>query len=101
MFFSTHLNPRARDDPSNMLFWGDLILDFKFGDEVVFERAVKTVFVKHFSAWMSPSNVALNVHLKGPVFQLKHFKSSKAGSTTFSEYANAGLQTCLHESLLQ
>ena len=74
MFFRIHLNPLALDGPSNMLFWRDLILDFKFRDEVEFERVIEKVFAEHFNAGMSPSNVALNVFSKSPVFQLKHLK---------------------------
>ena len=35
---------------------------------------LKTCVCKHFSSWMNPINVTLNVHSKNPAFQAKHLK---------------------------
>ena len=70
MYFRIHLNSQAPDGPSNMLLWRDIIFNFKFRHEKVFEQALKKPLDNHFSVWISPSNVALNVHSKSPAFQL-------------------------------
>ena len=36
------------------------------------KQSVKKIFVKHFNAWMNPTNVALNVYSKNLISQLKH-----------------------------
>ena len=63
MFLKIHLNPRAPDGPSNMLFLRDLLLDYHQKDEMLANQGLKKVFVKHFVSWMNPINVALNVQI--------------------------------------
>ena len=72
MFFKIHLNSRAPEGPSNMLYIRDLLLNYSSEDTMLMEQSVKKIFVKHFNAWMNPTNVALNVYSKNPAFQLKH-----------------------------
>ena len=73
MFFRIHLNPRAPEGPNNMLFLRDLFLDFTHIDDELMQ-VLKKIFVKHFSAWMNPTNVALNVHSKNPAFRIAHLQ---------------------------
>ena len=66
MFLKFHLNPRASDYPSIMLFLRDLLLDYRWKDEVLVNQGLKKVFVIHFVSWMNPISVALNVFSKNP-----------------------------------
>ena len=54
-----------------MLYSRDL-LDFGSEDTILMEQSVKNIFVKHFNAWMNPTNVALNGYSKNLTSQLKH-----------------------------
>ena len=56
-----------------MLFLRDLFLDFTHIDDELMQ-VLKKIFVKHFSAWMNPTNVALNVHSKNPAFRIAHLQ---------------------------
>ena len=74
MLLHIHLNPRAPEGPTNMLFLRDLLLDFQQKDEILVDQILKKVFIKHFSSWMNPINVALNVYSNNPAYQLKHLQ---------------------------
>ena len=43
------------------MYLRDLLLDSNFEDTILMEQNVKKIFMKHFNAWMNPTNVALNV----------------------------------------
>jgi len=74
MFLRVHLNPRAPEGPSNMLFLRDLLLDYHQKDEMLVDHSLKKVFIKHFCSWMNPVNVTLNVFSKNPAYQVKHLE---------------------------
>lgn len=74
MFFRIHLNPRAPEGPANMIFLRDLLLDLMPRHKNLVENVVKPIFLKHFIAWMNPTNVALNTHAKQPAFHIKHLQ---------------------------
>ena len=72
MFFKNHSNPQTPEGPTDMLYLRDLLLDFSSEDTIFMEQSVKKIFVKHFNAWMNPTNVALNAYSKNLTSQLKH-----------------------------
>ena len=74
MFVKIHLNPRAPEGPTNMLFLSYLLLDFRQQHTNLVDHCLKPVFVKHFCSWMNPINVTLNVHSKSSAFQAKQVK---------------------------
>ena len=49
MFFLIHLNPRAPKGPANMVFLGDLLLDFEVKYQDLAVTPLKNVFIKHFN----------------------------------------------------
>ena len=59
MFFKINLNPGAPEGPTNVLCIRDFLLDFSSEDTMLMEQSVKTIFVKHFNAWMNPTTEAL------------------------------------------
>ena len=71
MFFRIHSNPRAPEGPNNMLFLRDVVLDYKHIDNELVE-VIRKIFLKHFHAWMNPTNVALNIHSKIPAYKIDH-----------------------------
>ena len=71
MFYKIHSTPRAPERPTNILYLRDL-LDFSSEDTILMEKSVIKIFMKHFNAWMNPTNVALNAYSKNLTFQLKH-----------------------------
>ena len=71
MFSRIHLNPHAPKDPNNMLFLRDVLLDYKRIDNELVE-VIRKVFLKHFNAWMNPTNVTLNLHSKIPAYKIHH-----------------------------
>ena len=73
MFSRIHLNPHAPKDPNNMLFLRDVLLDYKRIDNELVE-VIRKVFLKHFNAWMNPTNVTLNLHSKIPAYKIHHLK---------------------------
>ena len=70
MFVKIHLNPRASEGPTN-IFLRYLSLDFRQQRTNLVDHCLKPVFVNHFSSWMNPINVTLNIHSKSPAFQAK------------------------------
>ena len=74
MFVKIHLNPRASEGPTNMIFLRYLSLDFRQQRTNLVDHCLKPVFVKHFCSWMNPINVTLNIHSKSPAFQAKQWK---------------------------
>ena len=74
MFVKIHLNPRAPEGPTSMIFLRDLELDFRQQHTNLVDHCLKPVFVKYFCSWMNLINVTLNVHSKNPAFQAKHLK---------------------------
>ena len=74
MFVKIHLNPRASEGPTNMIFLRYLLLDFRQQHTNLVDHCVKPVFLKHFCSWMNPINVTLNIHSKSPAFQAKQWK---------------------------
>ena len=75
MIFRIRLNLRAPEGPTNIVFLRDLLLDFEVKDQDLAETALKNVFVKHFVAWMNPTNVALNARSKHSAFHLSCLKN--------------------------
>ena len=71
MFVKIHLNPRASEGPTNMIFLRYLSLDFRQQHTNLVDHCVKPVFLKHFCSWMNPINVTLNIHSTSPAFQAK------------------------------
>ena len=71
MIFKTHLNRWAPESPTNLWYLRDL-LNFSSEDTILMKQSVKKIFVKHFNAWMNPTNLALNVYSKNLTSQLKH-----------------------------
>ena len=71
MFFKIHLNSRAPEGPTDMLYLR-VLLDFSSEDTILMEQCVKKILVKHFNAGMNPTNVALNAYSKNLTSQLKH-----------------------------
>ena len=74
MFLRIHLNPRVLEGPTNMLFLRDLLLDYREKDEILLDQSLKKMFIKNFTSWMNPVNVALNVYSKNPAYQAKHLE---------------------------
>ena len=74
MFLRIHLNPRVPEGLTNMMFLRDLLLDYCEKDEILVDQSLKKVFIKHFTSWMNPVNVALNVYSKNPAYQAKHLE---------------------------
>ena len=74
MFLRIHLNPHVPEGPTNMLYFRDLLLDYCEKDEILVDQSLKKVFIKHFTSWMNPVNVALNVYSKSPEYQAKHLE---------------------------
>ena len=74
MFVKIHLNLRAPEGPTNMIFLRYLWLDFRQQRTNLVDHRLKPVFVKHFCSWINPINVTLNVHSKSTAFQAKHLK---------------------------
>ena len=60
-FLSVHLKPRAFDGPENAIFLRDLLLFFNQQDQTLGCEAIKRCFLKHATAWLSPTNVAVSV----------------------------------------
>ena len=71
MFLKIHLNPRASEGPTNMIFLRYLSLDFRQQRTNLVNHCLKPVFVKHFCSWINQINVTLNIHSKSPAFQAK------------------------------
>ena len=74
MFTKVHLNPRAPERPSNMVFLRDLLPDFRDNDEMMVGGSLKKASIKHFCTSVNPITVCLNLCSKNPVYQLKHFQ---------------------------
>ena len=68
-----------------MLYLRDL-LNFGYEDTILMKQSVKKIFVKHFNAWMNPTNVASNVYSKSLTFQLRHCRMNL---TLILDHANA------------
>ena len=47
MFLRIHSNPRVPEDPTNMLFLRDLLLDYLEKDEILVDQSLRKVFIKH------------------------------------------------------
>ena len=74
MSFLIHLNPRTTEGPDKMLFLRDVVLDYKrINDELV--EVIRKMFLKHFHAWMNPTNVALNIQFKILAYKIDHLKN--------------------------
>ena len=71
MFVKIHLNPRASEGPTNMIFLRYLLLDFRQQHTNLVDHCLKPVFVKHFCSWINPINVTLNIHSKSPCIPSK------------------------------
>ena len=72
MFVKIHLNPRASEGPTNLIFLRYLSLDFRQKQRTnLVDHCLKPVFVKHLCSWMNPINVTLNIRSKSPAFQAK------------------------------
>ena len=71
MLVKIHLNPRASEGPTNMIFLRYLLLDFRQQHTNLVDHCIKPVFLKHFCSWMNPVNVTQNIHSKSPAFQAK------------------------------
>ena len=74
MFLRIHLNPSVPKGQTNMLLLRDLLLDYHEKDEILVDQSLKKVFVKHFTSWMNPVNLALNNYSKNPAYQAKHLE---------------------------
>ena len=74
MFVKIHLNPRASEGPTNIIFLRYLSLDFRQQHTNLVDHRLKSVFVNDFCSWMNPINVTLNIHSKSPAFQAKQWK---------------------------
>ena len=71
MFVKIHLNPRASEGPTNIIFLRYLSLDFRQQHTNLVDHCVKPMCLKRFCSWMNPINVTLNMHSKNPAFQAK------------------------------
>ena len=74
MFVKIHLNPRASEGPTDMIFLRYLSLGFRQKRTNLVDHCVKPVFLKHFCSWMNLINVTLNIHSKSSAFQEKQRK---------------------------
>ena len=74
MFLQIHRNPGVPEGPTNMLFLWDLLLDNREKDDILVDQSLKKVFIKHFTFWINPVNVALNVYSHKPAHHAKHLE---------------------------
>ena len=71
MFVKIHLNPRATEGPTNIIFRRYLSLGFRQQRTNLVDHCLKPVFVNDFCSWMNPINVTLNIHSQSSAFQAK------------------------------
>ena len=70
MFLRVHLKPRASNGSENATFLRDLLLFFNQQDQTLVCGAIKKCFLKHATAWLNPTNVAVTVFCDNPLFLL-------------------------------
>ena len=61
MFLKVHSKPRASDGLENAIFSSDHLLFFSQQDQTLMCGAIKKCFLKHATAWLNPTNVAVSV----------------------------------------
>ena len=81
-----------------MLYLRVLLLDFSSEDTILMEQSAKKIFVKHFNAWMNPTNVALNAYSKNLTSQLKHCRMNVSFIPDHADASSLAWKTALLRS---
>ena len=83
-----------------MLYLRVLLLDFSSEDTILMEQSAKKIFVKHFNAWMNPTNVALNAYSKNLTSQLKHCRMNVSFIPDHADASSLAWKTALLKIIL-